>query len=381
MGLLTNAYISVILVFAGAYEVLLSPIIGGVIFFGLYFLLKSDRIKSKPAFFITAYTVLIEIVIHTFFLGWGCGFYYFMFLLPLVFLINPVWKKSTFALFNGSIVAAGIFIWYAFQNTAGIYQLTGKSMDYINFINATGTAGIVLVIMIYYRRTINKKEEALIAANNELGIQNRAILLQNKNSQILIKEIHHRVKNNLQIISSLMSLQSRAVEDVEVAEVLNESKRRVEAIALIHQKLYQEDKINRVDFKSYLKDFMNSQQLMATHLKCVVNSEEVTLNLDIAVPLGLMISELITNSVKHAFEGVANPELSVNLKSVAEGFELVVKDNGIGLPKGFDLMNSGSLGTEIITALTEQISAEITYYNNNGAEFKILFQDIPVELV
>ncbi len=178
-----------------------------------------------------------------------------------------------------------------------------------------------------------------------------------------------------------MSLQSRAVEDTEVAEVLNESKRRVEAIALIHQKLYQEDKINQVDFKSYLEDFMNSQQLMATHLKCKVDSEETTLNLDIAVPLGLIISELITNIVKHAFDGVVNPELSVKLKSVAEGYELVVKDNGVGLPKGFDLMNSGSLVTEIITALTEQISAEITYYNNNGAEFKILFQDIPVELV
>lgn len=380
MGLLTNVYISLILVISGAYGVLISPIVGSIIFIALYVFLKKGRLKTKPTFFITAYVVLIEIVIHTHYLGWSAGFYYFMFLLPIVFLINPVWNFVVVVLFNSSIVAVSALIWYVYHNNTGIYQLSSEYTDYVNFINATGTAGIVLVIMIYYSRTIYKKEEALIIANYELEIQNKEISAQHNNSQILIKEIHHRVKNNLQIISSLMSLQSRSVEGDEVAEVLNESKRRVEAIALIHQKLYQEDKLNRVDFKSYLEDFMNSQQLMTTHLKSSVESEEVTLNLDVAVPLGLIISELITNSVKHAFEGVLNPELSVTLKSDADGYELIVKDNGIGLPAEFNLTSSGSLGTEIITALTEQISAQISYRNNNGAEFTILFQDIPLEI-
>lgn len=381
MGLITNAYISVLLVAAGAYEVLLSPIIGSVIFFGLYFFLKRNRLNSKLTFLIITYTVIAEIAIHTHFLGWDCGFYYFMLLLPIVFLFYPVWKTIAIVLFNGSIVAAVILIWYNYHNRLGVYEMSEVNSNYINFINATGTAAVVLVIIIYYSRTVYKKDADLVAANNELAIQNKEILAQNKNSKILIKEIHHRVKNNLQIISSLMSLQSRSVEDPEAAEVLNESKRRVEAIALIHQKLYKEDKINRVDFKSYLEDFMNSQQLMATHLNCKVESEEITLNLDVAVPLGLIISELITNSVKHAFKGVINPALKVQLVAVADGFELVVKDNGIGLPIGFDLMRLESLGSEIITGLTEQISAKITYRNNDGAEFKILFQDIPAELL
>ncbi|NOQ73718.1 MAG: hypothetical protein GQ574_17050 [Crocinitomix sp.] len=380
MGVLTNAYISTLLVISGAYEVLISPIIGTIIFIGVYVLLKRGLLQSKPAFFITAYTVLIEVIVHTHFLGWDCGFYYFMFLLPMVFLINPVWKLLAIVLFNGSMAASAVLIWYFYHNSSGVYQSIGIQNDYINFFNATGTAGIVLVIMIYYSRTIYKKEEALIQANDELGIQNKKISAQHKNSQILIKEIHHRVKNNLQIISSLMSLQSRKVESDEIAAVLNESRQRVEAIALIHQKLYQEDKINRVDFKSYLEEFMNSQHMMTTHLQCSLESEEVTLNLDIAVPLGLIISELITNSVKHGFKGIENPEIRITLLSDADGFELIVKDNGIGLPTNFDLNNEDSLGTEIITALTEQISAEITYQNKNGAEFKILFQDIPVEL-
>ena len=125
---------------------------------------------------------------------------------------------------------------------------------------------------------------------------------------------------------------------------------------------------------------MLTQRLLANNLTYSVHSEEVILNLDIAVPLGLIISELITNSVQHAFEGVEKPDISIYLTSDAEGYELLVKDNGKGLPPDFDLINQGSLGTEIIAALTEQISAEISFCNNEGAEFKILFNDIPVEL-
>jgi two-component sensor histidine kinase len=381
MGVLTNVYISTLILIMGTYEVLLSPVIASLIFVGVYVLLKRGVLHSKLAFFITSYTVLMEIIVHTHYFGWGCGFYYFMFLLPIVFLINPVWKPIVIILFNGSMVAAAVLIWYVYHNSSAVYPLKSVPVDYINFINATGTTGIVLVIMIYYSRTIYKKDEALIKANNELEIQNKEISAQHKNAQILIKEIHHRVKNNLQIISSLMSLQSRALEDSEAAVVLNESRRRVEAIALIHQKLYQEDRINRVDFKSYLHDFMNTQHMMTSHLQCSLETEEVTLNLDVAVPLGLIISELITNSLKHAFKGIDNPELRITLFSDADGYELIVKDNGVGLPKDFDLSRTGSLGTEIITALTEQISAKISFQNDHGAEFKILFQDIPVDEV
>jgi two-component sensor histidine kinase len=229
--------------------------------------------------------------------------------------------------------------------------------------------------MIYFSRTINKKDEALIKANVELERQNIEILEQHKHLQILLKEIHHRVKNNLQIISSLMSLQARNEGDERLSAFLNESKRRVEAIALIHEKLYQDDKVNQVDFKSYLEDLMNSQKVVNPHVKCTVKSKDATLNLDTAVPLGLIISEMFANSIKHAFQGVDDPKLSVELLDSEEGFELIVQDNGIGLPEDFNLSSPSSLGFEIINALTSQINGSIEYSNENGAKFHIRFQE------
>jgi len=229
--------------------------------------------------------------------------------------------------------------------------------------------------MIYFSRTINKKDEALIKANVELERQNIEIIDQHKHLQILLKEIHHRVKNNLQIVSSLMSLQAGNENDERLSLFLNESKRRVEAIALIHEKLYKGDKVNRVDFNSYLEDLMNSQKVMNPRVQCSLKSKDVTLNLDTAVPLGLIISELFANSIKHAFHNIEDPKLSVELLDSGEGFELVVQDNGIGLPKDFNPTTLSSLGFEIINALTSQINGRIEYSNENGAKFHIYFQE------
>lgn len=210
----------------------------------------------------------------------------------------------------------------------------------------------------------------------DLEASNRKIAKQHDQQKILLQEIHHRVKNNLQIISSLLSLQSQKIDDENVVGVLNESRSRVEAIALIHMKLYQDELGNAVDFKSYLEDFIVKQRILNPRINFALNAEGLILHLDIAVPLGLIVSELITNSVKHAFHGVETPQLTLELVQLGATFELWVRDNGIGLPEGFNF-DSGDLGlgSDIITALTEQIDATMGYYNINGASFKIVFQN------
>ena len=344
MGLLTNLYIGGLLTYLEVYQALFSPIIGAIVFTACYFLLKKQLISTKLCFLIVAYTVLIEIAIHSYYMGWGTGFYYFIFLLPTVFLLNTTWKISTIVLFNLSVVIVSIALRYYLYGHLGVIQIETNLIAYINLFNISSTGSIVIVIMIYFSRTINQKDQALIEANNELELQNKEIFDQHKKLQLLIKEIHHRVKNNLQIISSLMSLQEHAIADKEVIAVLNESKRRVEAIALIHQKLYQDDNMYQVDFESYLEEIMGSQQVMNTQIECKVISEKIMLDLDTAVPLGLIISELITNAVKHAFKGIEHPKLIVTLKRQEDLCELIVEDNGAGLPVEFDIQTTISLG-------------------------------------
>ena len=374
-GMVTNLYISGIFIYIGEFIAIIPSIAGLFIFLTCFQLLKSSKINAKNSFLLGGYVVAIEVSIHTYLIGWDSGCFYFLFLLPTVFLLNTNWKIWITIVFNGSIITLLVLLWYLFQDGHSLYFIESNTETIINLINLTSTGLIIIVIMIYFSRTINKKDEALMVVNEALGKQNKEIFSQHQYQQILLKEIHHRVKNNLQIISSLLSLQSNAIEDNDVSQVLDESRRRIEAIALIHQKLYQGDKIDRVDFKSYLMEIMRSQQKVNPDLKCEITAKEVAFKLDIAVPLGLIISEMIVNSVKHAFKEIENPELKVDLKKNKQTIELIIQDNGIGLPENFSLEQPISLGTEIIQALTTQIEAEIKYENDNGAKFTIKFQD------
>lgn len=375
MGIITNIYISCIFLYIGAYGAIICPVVALIVFAICFLLLLSDKIKAKHSFLIAAYVTAIEVCINTYFIGWDTGFFYFLFLLPTVFLLNTDWKIWVTLAFNGSIIILLVLLWYIFHDGYSLFRIDPNTMTIINLMNITSTVFIIIVVMIYFSRTINKKDEALVIVNEALEKQNKEIFSQHQYQQILLKEIHHRVKNNLQIISSLLSLQSNAIENKDVSQVLDESRRRIEAIALIHEKLYQGDKIDRVDFKSYLMEIMLSQQKVNPNLQCEVISKEVAFKLDIAVPLGLIISEMIVNSVKHAFKGIENPELKVELKKDNQTIELIVQDNGIGLPENFSLEQPVSLGSEIIQALTDQIEAEIKYENDNGAKFTIVFQE------
>ncbi|MEJ6616827.1 MAG: sensor histidine kinase [Crocinitomicaceae bacterium] len=298
-----------------------------------------------------------------------------MFLLPTVFILNATWKTWMLIFFNCTIILLTSALKIYLSNYSEIHPLDASSLEYISLINLTGTGTVLILIMVYFSRTISFKDNALIQVNAELEIQNKEIFEQYKHLQLLMKEMHHRVKNNLQIISSLMSLQERSVKDKDVIAVLNESKRRVEAIALIHQKLYQNENEYQVDFKSYLEEIMSNQQLINKKVRCKVKSEGIMLDLDTAVPLGIIISEMITNAHKHAYKNIEKPTLITTLSRVDDNYQIIIRDNGIGLPKDFNIYETKSLGFEIITALADQIEANIEFSNSPGAQFSIKFKN------
>lgn len=373
MGLLTNIYIASLMLIFDIYGALPVPALSGAIFILLFVLMRQERITAKLSFMIGAYLVVLEVCFHTIVFGWGSGFIFYLFILPIVFLLESSWRWSTTIFFLSSVVIVGSLLAWFTVGKGALYFVEDMGVSVIYACNLLMVASVVIVVLLYFSRTLNSRDEALKIANKELALQNKEISEQHDKLQVLVKEIHHRVKNNLQIISSLMSLQKSSVNDEDLIRVLNESKMRVEAIALIHQKLYQDDKVNFVDFQSYLEELMVMQKRLGKDVNCELEVDSAILNLDIAVPLGLVTSELITNAMKHGFKDVESPELKVKMEENNGHYHLRIKDNGVGLPEGFNLDNPTSFGSEIILALTKQIDAQISYGNDHGAYFDIMF--------
>jgi PAS domain S-box-containing protein len=195
---------------------------------------------------------------------------------------------------------------------------------------------------------------------------------------LLLREIHHRVKNNLQIISSLLNLQSRHIEDEFALDMFQESRNRVRSMALVHEKLYRSDDLAKVDFCEYIQSlgrhlFM-SYSINSTVVDLEVNVNDVFLDINTSIPCGLIVNELISNSLKHAFSGRKQGKIRVVLKSENNGkYLLAVSDNGVGLPKGLDVTQTESLGLQLVTMLVEQLQGTLHIKNDKGTSFEIVF--------
>ena len=201
-----------------------------------------------------------------------------------------------------------------------------------------------------------------------------------EDKEVLLKEIHHRVKNNLQVISSLLNLQSSQIEDEKTVDLLRESQNRVRSMALIHEKLYQSSDLARVDFQGYLHSLVNS--LMQTYrinseqVAIAVHSEEFAFSIDTAIPCGLIVNELVSNSLKYAFAKGNPGKIEVICENIrGSQYRLTVRDNGSGLPAHFDVEKSSSLGLKLVTSLVRQIEGRLNVQNKQGACFEIEFSE------
>jgi two-component sensor histidine kinase len=196
--------------------------------------------------------------------------------------------------------------------------------------------------------------------------------------EVMLKEIHHRVKNNLQIISGLLELQAFQIRDDSVRYALLDSQSRVKSMALVHEKIYQSEDLSSINYKEYIDQL--AEYLFATHeqpnVTYSIDSDNVNMPIDSAIPTGIIINELITNSLKHAFPDGRNGSVGIKLKNHSNGVTLVVEDNGIGMKKEVDLSTSTSLGLELVNALSQQLNATVQVDTQNGTRFT--FQ-IPLE--
>ncbi|RRR77281.1 MAG: PAS domain-containing protein [Candidatus Viridilinea halotolerans] len=194
---------------------------------------------------------------------------------------------------------------------------------------------------------------------------------------VLLREIHHRVKNNLQVITSMLRLQASSLADPQVSSAFQDSLNRIRAMALVHEQLYSSANLTCIEAKAYLqtlaKSLLRSSATFGVQkLVCLVEPA-IWLPIDIAVPLGLITSELIANSLKHGLAGVAYGEIRVALRNVPEGLSLGVHDNGIGLPEGFDPACNTTLGLRIVHTLARQLGGELRIHSDDGTLIEVIF--------
>lgn len=198
-----------------------------------------------------------------------------------------------------------------------------------------------------------------------------------KEKEVLLKEVHHRVKNNLQVISSILNLQSSYVKDKKSLDLLLESQNRIKSMAFVHESLYQTKDFSNISFSSYVENICSnlvhsySNPDNPPELKMELDS--IQLNLDTAIPCGLIINELISNALKYAFKGKEKGKLSVTVKSIGDQLKIVIADNGRGLPENIDFRNTESLGLQLVVTLVEQINGKIDLETKKGSKFTIEF--------
>ncbi|MBN3582789.1 tetratricopeptide repeat protein [Algoriphagus aestuarii] len=247
---------------------------------------------------------------------------------------------------------------------------TQKSQIYLSL------GGIIILVLVafgfFYRSQLKQK------TNTELALKNEEIAKQNSEKELLLKEIHHRVKNNLQIISSLLSMQSRGIKDLKVIDAMKESQSRVKTMALIHEKLYQYENLASIDMQAYIRqlsDFLTQTYGKNKEIQVIIRSEEINLDIDTAVPLGLITNELLSNALKYAFEDSQKGTIEIDLKKFsANSYRLVVSDSGKGIDQDIDIEKSSSLGLRLVRTLTRQINGNLSISSQEGTTFSIEWQ-------
>ncbi len=290
---------------------------------------------------------------------------------------NALMYRKDYESFKDSIIN--------YENVRKIEQLRGeyemeKKETEINFLNKTnriqkkfnlglGLGALLFILLAFFLFRLYKKTRK---ANFLLEEQKEIIQKREDEKAILLKELNHRVKNNLQMISSLLNLQSNRVKGHPAAESLKAGKYRVEALSLVHQKLYQEDYHTKIALNEYIEELaLNLVHCFDKNVKLNLELENIEVDIDTVIPLGLVVNELITNSLKHAFDNITNPLLTVAVKKKNGQVFLTIRDNGKGFTDNESQNTSGSFGLRLVNSLLKQLNGQLICKNQDGCEWEI----------
>ncbi len=288
-------------------------------------------------------------------------------------------------------------------NELGIDLLGKKSYSILSVPILTGEKVIGVITLQDYKKEYAFDESQLellttIAAQAAIALENSHLFaalqqeLKEKDEaekrikaslnekELLLQEIHHRVKNNLQIMSSLLRLQASHFKDQKVQSIFKESENRVKAMAIIHNKLYTNPEYDKVDFHDYIKTLIQnlflSYGISTESIKLEINVNSISLNIDTAIPCGLIINELVSNSLKYAFPKKMTGKIEVNMYFEGNDLILIVRDNGIGIKKDIDIQKNKTLGLKLVQLLATQMDGKVEIQSVKGTEFIIKFKEL-----
>lgn len=263
-------------------------------------------------------------------------------------------------------------------NSTGTHELDGKTFESIG-LKKNGEEFPFEISVATWGYKTDPYTTSIIRDVADRKLTEHQLQRSIKEKEMLLKEIHHRVKNNLMIISSLLSLQSRYIKDENSKTIFMESQNRARSMALIHERLYQSTDLKNIDFGDYIQtlalDLYDTYVLDKNLIKMNIETDKLNLDIDTSIPLGLILNELVTNSLKHAFSQGDNGTIDIKFQKQTDKYCLEVKDNGKGFPKDINYKTADSLGLSLITSLSEQIDADLEYVAYPGTSFKISFNE------
>lgn len=328
-------------------------------------------------------TTNIGVLFFSFYLGYESGIYLYLFLSPLlIYLLFDFNEKKYIFSFLLLYLITFLLIYFIQKTPFTISEkLSPSSIKFIYSFNFCSAFVLCFGLITYFANNNDKyiinliKHQQVLEEEVELRNKSEDLLRKSLNERgVLLSEVHHRVKNNLAIISALINMQIGSLKDEKDKDIFEETKNRIYAMALIHNLLYQNKSFAKIDFVQYVDKFcVNIVKSYRSETIIVIDQqvEAVEIDIETATSLALIFNELITNSIKHAFKNMEKGQITIGLENNENKFyKFWVNDNGVGIDE--KTLGSNTMGMEIVKSLVEQIDGKMEYFNNNGSHFTII---------
>jgi len=343
--------------------------------FFLYYL----NLNNKPelVFFLGSIDIIIHSFLGCYFIGYESNFIYFILSLPMVLYLGENWTlnhKKIYLLVIGILLSFGI---YFLKSHTPKYSLDEELIKNISIFVILVLAIGVFFIVYHFNKIVKENDVALLNTNRILIEQNLENDKQLKRQDILLREIHHRMKNNLQVVTSLLRMQSSKIEDKKVANLFKETQNRVLSLAKLHEKMYRSDNLENINVEEHftllIEDLITNYTFKKS-IRASISVDNIDLGVKTLVPLGLIINEVISNSLKYAFIDQDSGIITVQLKKLTNNqYELIIGDNGCGKK---NTETKTGLGTKLIHIFTKQLNGTLKTLDEKGTVYQILFEQI-----